>query len=114
MVKSNDSQNRIVKITDTVFMIVDAQDYEVFTHLQCSFVKTQRCTYATVYIIINGTIRTKRVHRIVARTPSCMVCHHRDRNSLNNCFNNLCNMYLQDHDHLHKNNNLIVKYDKIT
>lgn len=94
-------------------MIVDAQDYEVFTHLEIGYVKTQRCTYATVSLIINGTIRTKRVHRIVARTPSDMVGHHRNRNSLDNRWNNLCNMYRQAHDHLHKNNNLLIKYQKV-
>lgn len=107
---------RIVKLDDAhcTCMIVDAQDYEVFTHLHTGLVKTHRCTYSTVTLIINGTLRIKRVHRIIARTPSNMVCHHRNRNSLDNRWNNLCNMVLSDHDHLHKNNNLIVKFEKFT
>lgn len=95
-------------------MIVDAEDYEVFTHLHCSYVKSQRCTYATVTLLVRGQLRTKRVHRLIAHTGPNQVCHHRNRNSMDNRYANLLNMTAKAHDHLHKNNNLLIKYQKVT
>lgn len=105
--------SRVVYIdTDpSIAMIVDAEDEQVFNHLPTSYVRTRRCYYATIDINIFGKVRRKRVHRIVARTPPHEVCHHRNRNSLDNRRNNLLNMNPIHHDHLHKNNNCLVKYD---
>lgn len=102
--------NRAVPLGDGLACIVDPEDYEVFTHLRCSYIKTQRCYYGTVDLIINGTIRTKRIHRIIARTGPYQVCHHKNRNSLDNRLTNLANMDPKLHDHLHKSDTLRVKF----
>ena len=50
------------------------------------------------------------MHRLIAKTHYDMICHHRNRNSLDNRRANLVNMPKDDHHRLHGNDNLIVKY----
>jgi len=50
---------------------------------------------------INGKLVFVRMHRVVARTPPDMVCHHINGDSLDNREENLLNMTLYDHTKMH-------------
>lgn len=62
-------------------------------------------SFCRAYVVRTETIKGKKVfirmHRIVAKTPANMVCHHINGNPLDNRITNLQNMTWYDHTKLH-------------
>lgn len=76
-------------------------------------VRYRRCFYAKTTVRDGSRIWELSMHRMIAKTPPGEVCHHRNRNSLDNREENLLNMMKKSHDFLHSNNSLIIKYKKL-
>lgn len=74
--------------------------------------RKQKSWYARTSISANGKTRWVYMHRMIAKTPYDQICHHRNRNSLDNRTNNLINMSKNEHQLLHQNNTLTIKFDK--
>ena len=70
--------------------------------------------YARIDRSHNGYRFSVSMHRLIANTPAGLVCHHQNRNSLDNRRANLCNMSKNDHKRLHMNDNLLVKFKEPT
>jgi hypothetical protein len=73
-------------------------------------VRHRRCYYAYARIHFKEYDGKMSMSRIVAQTPTNQVCHHRNRNPLDNRHGNLLNMDRKDHQHLHRNNTLLIKH----
>lgn len=73
-------------------------------------VRRRRCYYAYTYIPVGNLRGSISMSRIIAQTPTFQVCHHRNRNPLDNRRSNLLNMNRSDHQLLHRNNTLLVKH----
>jgi len=73
-------------------------------------VKFHRCWYARTTYQKNNRRFSKSMHRLVAQTPGVCVCHHINRNSLDNRRSNLLNLPHEQHEFLHKNNTLKIKF----
>lgn len=90
--------------------IVDEADLPWLNEYHWHPIRKRRCIYAIAVIETYTKPRIVWMHRLVARTPAHMVCHHRDRNTLNNTPKNLINMTRHDHMILHRDNHCLVKY----
>jgi len=53
------------------------------------------------------------MHRLIAKTPSGLVCHHKNGNSLDNRKSNLTNMQRHDHENHHRIHTVRWKYAEI-
>jgi len=74
-------------------------------------VKSNRCWYAKTTVGKGDKQFDLSMHRMVARTPRTKICHHRNRNSLNNRFCNLINLFRREHQLIHLNNSILIKFD---
>ncbi|MEE9367071.1 MAG: HNH endonuclease [Dehalococcoidales bacterium] len=90
--------------------ILDAYDYARLYRYAWRAVKHGRALYAKTTVGKGIKQCDLSMHRMVAHTPFGLVCHHRNRNSLDNRLDNLTNMTRQDHDMLHKNDTLCIKF----
>jgi len=73
--------------------------------------KSHKCWYAVTTVGEPQNTCTLSMHRLIARTPSGQICHHRNRNSLDNRRVNLLNMDKIDHQFLHVNNRCLIKFE---
>jgi len=90
---------------------VDDQDYDWLNRWTWRAVRYHKAYYAHgVLTTARGTAHRK-MHRMVAHTPANMICHHRNRNSLDNRRANLINMTREEHNLLHRNNTLLIQFD---
>ena len=105
-----DSSSRTIPLTHNMTAICDKDLYNGLMHFRWRAVKYQRSWYARTLTDPLNKKAGFSMHRLVARTPSDMVCHHRNRNTLDNRRSNLLNLSRQDHELLHKNNTLQIKY----
>jgi len=74
-------------------------------------VKSNRCWYAKTTVDTGDKQVDLSMHRMVASTPRDKICHHRDRNSLNNRRCNLMNLFRREHQFIHLNNSILIKFD---
>jgi len=74
-------------------------------------VKAQHNWYAKTTITRDGKTFDISMHRFIARTPFGQVCHHINRNSLDNREANLVNMEKSAHSAEHQMNNIQVKFE---
>lgn len=91
--------------------IVDTEALPALLHYQWRAVKANRCWYAKTTV---GTFPNQvdlSMHRIIAKTPRGKITHHRNRNSLDNRKANLLNMLRYNHERLHRNNSLLIKFE---
>jgi len=58
--------------------------------------------YAYATKRLDGTCCRVAMHRLIAQTPPGQVCHHYNRNSLDNRLANLLNLTNRHHKELHK------------
>jgi len=105
-----DSTNKVIPLTDGMSALVSPEDYDRMMRYKWRAVKAGRAYYAKTTVGVGAKKCDLSMHRLVAGTPFGMVCHHKNRNSLDNTFDNLCNMSRQDHDMLHKNDTLTIKF----
>ena len=90
-------------------VIVDADTAEKYRGYDLRAFKSGRCYYASIRVVVKGRSIWKGFHRIIAHTPDDLICHHQNRNTLDNRRANLMNMAKMEHQLLHLNNSLIIK-----
>ena len=73
--------------------------------------KSHRCWYAVTSVGVPAKMYQLSMHRMISKTPRGLICHHRNRNSLDNHRANLLNMSKFDHQILHANNRLLIKFE---
>ena len=117
MTKKNNPEPRLqmthlIQLTDGRVALVDADEYLWMSCFRWRAVRGFRSFYAKTSIMANGRYRDVGMHRLIARTPSGMVCHHKNRNSLDNRKANLLNMSKNEHKLAHLNNSLSIKFEE--
>jgi len=81
--------------------LVDPEKFEELICYHWFAHKSFNCWYAVRTAISDGKRVFIRMHREIANTPWFMVCHHINKNSLDNRLENLQNMTWWDHTKLH-------------
>jgi len=100
----------IIPLTRGKVAIVDSAYHRTLCQFHWRAVKAKYNWYAKADIVRDGKIITISMHRFVARTKFPDVCHHKNRQSLDNRLSNLENMSKEQHSLIHANNGLIVKF----
>lgn len=91
--------------------LIDEADLDVVSQYTWYAAKYFRSWYARTTFTRKGVRHTLSMHRLVAKTPAGQVCHHRNRNSLDNRRTNLLNLAKKEHQMLHLNNTLLIKFE---
>ena len=97
-------------MTQGKFAIVDSDYVHVLRKFSWRAVQAKSSWYARTTIGPHDKQAALTMHRFIARTPFGMVCHHINGNSLDNRRTNLKNVTKKDHDMLHANKKLLIKY----
>lgn len=100
-----------IKLDDEHTAIIDRIFIPFLQQYKWIAVKSGRSWYARLNQTRDGRQFSISMHRLIANTPEDMVCHHRNRNSLDNRRANLVNLTKTEHEALHMNDTLIIKYD---
>lgn len=100
----------VLHLDNTHRVILNAIDLPAIGNYTWRAVRHGRCFYAKTTVHSPHRPYDLSMHRMIANTPTGMVCHHRNRNSLDNREANLCNMTKKAHDSLHSGNTLKIKY----
>lgn len=109
--KPTESEPKVIPLGSLKSAIVDSEEFERLSHYHWRAVKAHRNFYAKTTVGKPGNQADLSMHRLVAHTPFGQVCHHRNRNSLDNRRANLLNLDRYDHELLHRNNSLLIQYD---
>ena len=104
------SKPRLLHLGDGKVVVIDSEDYDYLT--QFTWHTRRRCKsyYAQLLFTPPNWKGTTQMSRLIAKTPTNKICHHRNRNSLDNRKANLINMDMREHHILHQNDTLLVKY----
>lgn len=113
LTQTSETKVRTIELTNDKVCIVDADLYEGLMHYKWRAVKSHRCWYAKTTVGHGDNQCDLSMHRLIAQTPRSQQCHHRNRNSLDNRRANLLNMTRRNHESLHRNNNLLVKFSEV-
>lgn len=108
--KKTDLAPRTIDCGDGKTAIVDAEMYGFLVQYKWRSVRGKRSFYARVDRQNEKRRFCVYMHRLIANTPSLQVCHHRNRNTLDNRRSNLVNMSRVDHKMCHLNDTLSVKF----
>lgn len=110
----NPTPAKVLQIDNKHAVIVDADLYDELAAFKWYLRRRRRSYYA--YRLVNPPKRSpvRLMSHFVAQTPPGMICHHRNRNSLDNCRSNLLNMTRKTHDFLHANDSLLIRFEEIT
>lgn len=84
------------------FTIVDWDDYPWLIKFHWSWKISSHNIYAIRKYQYKGKTYIKRMHREIAKTPNGMVCHHLNRNTLDNRKVNLINLTPTSHKYAHQ------------
>lgn len=87
---------------------VDTEDLDFLSQWKWFAKKSSSRWYATRKWITETKVHFERMHRVLAKTPPHLVCHHINGNSLDNRKCNLQNLTRGEHDIIHW-----YKYKKI-
>lgn len=90
-----------IPLNNGMVALVDPGWFDILIGLRWYAKKSFKCWYACRKIEIFKRAYIVRMHRIIANTPTGMICHHINHDSLDNRFHNLRNMTLFDHTKLH-------------
>jgi len=104
--------NNLITVGKLHFAIVDPAYVKGLNHYRWFPRVFRRCVYAATHIGKDENLRVMNMHRLIARTPFGMVCHHVNGNTLDNRRCNLENMSKKAHTLLHANNKIKVKFEK--
>lgn len=74
------------------FALVSPEDFEEINKHKWYAKKSFHCWYACRKAIVDGKTVILRMHRVIAKTPDGMICHHGNSNSFDNRRDNLSNM----------------------
>ena len=100
----------LIPLNDDHYALIDASDFALVSKYKWRAVKYHRCYYARSTYRKNNQTHSVSMHRLINQTPAAEICHHRNRNSLDNRRVNLLNLTKKDHRFLHLNNSLIIKF----
>ncbi|MBA7611854.1 hypothetical protein ES703_19085 [subsurface metagenome] len=100
----------LIPLTRGKVAIVSAHREAALLKFSWRAVQHKRSWYAKTTITKNGKKIDISMHRFIARTPFDDICHHINRNSLDNRDENLQNMSKTDHDKDYQNNGILIKY----
>ena len=100
----------ILPLTNGKVAIVDSDYLHILRLFHWRAVQARRNWYAKTSFDKNGKPITISMHRFIARTKFGQVCHHKNRNSLDNRRDNLVNMDKKKHSLEHQMNNIQVKF----
>lgn len=109
--KKTDSNIRTIPLSNGMATIVDADTCTFLQQYSWKAVQYFKSWYAHLAHGPNGAVSKVAMHRLVMNTPTGLVCHHRNRNTLDNRRANLMNITREEHQCIHKNNSLSIKYD---
>lgn len=101
----------VIPLNDDHLAIIDAADQALARGFVWKAYRRHRSWYAGCRIRKGTQTRIVWLHRLIAATPFGLICHHRNRNSLDDRRANLLNMACRQHQLLHYNNTLLVKTD---
>lgn len=107
----NNPSLALIFLTQGKVAIVDPWRYAALMKFHWRAVQHKRSWYAKTTIYKDGKQIDISMHRFIAHTPFGMVCHHRNRNSLDNQERNLENQTKQYHDAYERNNKILIKYE---
>lgn len=105
---------KFIKLTQQKIAIVDDDRYDALMKFKWRAVRRRGGYYAKTTIYRNGNRIDISMHRFVAHTPFGLVCHHDNRNTLDNCRGNLANMTKKTHDFFHINDTIKIKFAPVT
>lgn len=91
--------------------LIDEVDLPKVSQFTWYAVKYYRAWYARTTYMRRSCRHSKSMHRLIALTPADKVCHHRNRNTLDNRRANLLNLSRDEHKLLHRNNSLLIKFE---
>jgi len=89
---------------------IDAEDFDRIRNHTWRAVQAHRCWYAKTTVGSPPRQVDLSMHRMIAKTQRPQVCHHLNRNSLDNRKANLRNMDKFDHQLLHLTDNITIKF----
>ena len=96
-----DTPYRIIRLANWGFTLVDFAIYDELNRYQWYAKKSFHCWYVCRRTVIFGQSVTLRLHRIVAKTPDNMVCHHINKKTFDNRLDNLQNLFPYEHKVAH-------------
>ena len=99
-----------INLNDGYVAIVDSDLEEFLRTFQWRAIQYQRCFYARASLKTSGEPRQVSMHRLVAKTPAGEVCHHRNRNTLDNRRANLCNLSKHEHHRIHSDDTILYQF----
>lgn len=105
---------RFIKLTQQKIAIVDDDRYDALIKFKWRAVKRRNSWYAKTTIYKNGNRIDISMHRFVAHTPFGKVTHHDNRNTLDNRRDNLINMTKENHNRIHANDTVLIKFAPVT
>lgn len=91
----------LIKVGRHNTCIVDARLKDFLSRWKWYPKKSASRYYAVRKVIRDGKIRFVRMHRVIAKTPPWLVCHHKNGNSFDNREANLENLQRGQHDVIH-------------
>ncbi|MBA7658077.1 hypothetical protein ES703_66025 [subsurface metagenome] len=103
----------LIPLTQGKVAIVNAHREAALLKFSWRAVQHHRSWYAKTTITKNGRQIDISMHRFIARTRFPNVCHHDNRNSLDNRDDNLINMTKEQHDLLHTLDNILIQYEPV-
>ncbi len=103
----------LIPLTQGKFAIVNAEREAALLKFKWRAVQHHRSWYAKTTIKKGDRQIDISMHRFIARTRFPNVCHHKNRNSLDNRDENLENMTKQAHDLLHTLDSILIKFEPI-
>ena len=103
----------LIELTQDKHAIISKSRLPGLSKFSWRAVQHHRSWYAKTTITKNGKQIDISMHRFIARTKFPNVCHHKNRNSLDNRDENLENMTKQAHDLLHTLDSILIKFEPI-
>jgi len=103
-------QLTLIFLNDGKIAIIDTEDLPRVQNYKWRAVKSSRLWYAKTTVGTKPNQVDLSLHRMIARTKPHEVCHHKNRNSMDNRKSNLENMDKKAHSSMHTLNNLIIQY----
>lgn len=91
----------LIELTQGKFAIVDRPEPFQLRYFNWCAIKWNFRWYAIAWTSARGKRSCIAMHRLIADTPRGWVCHHYNRNSLDNRFANLLNQTPRHHRELH-------------
>lgn len=101
----------VIVLDDEHQALCDLEDMPGLLKFKWYAIQGKKCWYARTFIGKKPHILRLAMHRFVMRTPHGKQCHHRNRNSLDNRRANLLNMSRAEHNFLHLNNHILIKFE---